>query len=113
MDTNAILTDIVGTSPLMGFLIWFIITERKIKAEDKKNCQELEAERNKQQEEREKNYHNVLLKNHDVIRDNQKVIEAVTNKYDDIKSEMREGFTQINHEIKDIYKKCVPHKDGE
>lgn len=107
MDTNQILIEALGSSPLLGFLVWFIVSERKQRENDKKERQTQLEELNEQQKEREKSYTQLLIKNHDVIKDNQKVIEALTDKYEDIREQMKEGFFSLNRDIKDVYSKLT------
>lgn len=98
MDYSVILENLVGTSPFVGFLLWYILSERKVRQEDKEYTR-------KKIDEREKGMIELLLKNHEVLDNSQDIMRAMSEKYDDLKKIVEKGFTEINKDIKDVYKK--------
>lgn len=104
MDYNNILEGLVGTSPFVGFLLWYILTERKTRQEDKEYNR-------KKQDERENSTRELLIKNHEVLDNTQDVMMSLANRYDDLKKIVEKGFTEINKDVKDIYKRLGDNDD--
>jgi len=98
MDYNDILTSIAGTTPFVTFLIWYILSERKARQDDKIYTR-------KKNDERDQAFTELLLKNHEVLDGAQDVMKALANKYDDLKKMIEKELTEINKDVKDIYKK--------
>jgi len=97
MQIESILSELVGTSPFVGFLIWYILSERKTKQDDK------EYHRRKS-DEREDSLKDLLLKNHEIITSNQKVMEKLSDKYSELKEVVQKGFDETTKDIKTLYK---------
>ena len=95
MEINDVIAQLAGNSPFAGFLIWYIITERKVKKDEKVETGS-----------REDKLLEILLKNHEVIRATQDIMLMLSNKYDELNVTVIEGFAETNVEMKNIYKIC-------
>lgn len=108
MEFNNILENIAGNSPFIGFLIWYILSERKTKLEDKEYNRKVNDKRNENMTE-------LLLKNHDVIRSNQAIMESLSNKYDDLRDVVTQGFTRTHTEINSLnkeFREVIKHENS-
>lgn len=112
MDPNEILTGVVGSSPFAGFLIWYIITERKSKKEVLHEMKEIYSECQKKNAEREDKVFDVLMATHTLMEKTQDVMIGLSNKYDMLNKAMEKGFAETNAELKNIYRNCTSGRCG-
>lgn len=55
-------------------------------------------------DKREEQYYKIIHENNDIICKTQDLMLAISNKYDDLKDEVSEGFEEVRKDIKDLYK---------
>lgn len=53
----------------------------------------------------------LLLANHEVIRESTHVMSNLADKYDDLKEVVNIGFTDLKDEINEVYKVCLKDKE--
>ena len=80
---------------LLSIFVWFIISERKSRVAEREMFKE------------------ILLKNHDIIRDSQQLIHDSKEGLDDLRQEMREGFVKIDLELKEEYRSFLKRQRQE
>ena len=98
MDYTKILESLVGTSPFVTFLVWYILSERKIRLDDKKYARE-------KQDKHDEAMKSIIKDNQKIILANTSVMDKLGNKYEELKKIVEKGFTEINKDIKDVYKR--------
>jgi len=107
MELNSILEQVVGTSPFVAFLLWYILTERKTKKEDKEYNRKTNDLRNEKMTE-------LLIKNHEVLKTSQEVMKSLSEKYDDLKEVVTRGFAKTEETINNInrdVRECFKSKE--
>lgn len=98
MDYTGILENLVGTSPFVAFLIWYILSERKVRQEDK-------IYNRKKQDEHDQAMKNLLMENQKVVLANTEIMKSLSQRYEELKGIVTQGFSDTNRDIKDLYKK--------
>lgn len=105
MDYNNVLEGLVGTSPFVAFLIWYILSEKKVKQDDKEYCREKQDEYNDSMQE-------IIKDNQKIIIGNTQVMKALGEKYEELKDIVTEGFAETNKDIKDLYRKVSNNENN-
>lgn len=100
MNYDNVLEGLAGNSPFIAFLIWYILSERKVRQSDKEYNR-------KKQDLRDDEMQKLLMENQKIILANTDIMKGLGERYEELKIIVTTGFAETNKDIKNLYRKVT------